>query len=758
MAVTGNIGDAEVRLENAAEEATMQKILDAIKNEKSPNGTGPIAQFSKKLGPAGVAINGVTGAFNVLGKVLGGMGAVLAATTRGLSKVVQGTTKFVDSQMTVTDFTKSIKDSKLNILGLGDAVHAVTELLYKNYTTFQQLSSSGIAFGGRLEEMTRYGAAVGTSLEVVAGNLMKNTEELARLGTATRGASLALGASEIAFDLNNRRLQSFGLSFDEQNERFLSFFAQNALALQRGTISQSQIISQSDDYAMGLRRLSELTGVQADQIQEGVDKANMNKAFENFIAGMDGETANRMRSILNTAQATFGDAGREASMAMMLGVAPITEQAQMMSAITPGFDRTFRNIIGTAKNFSGSLDEFNRNQFRSLQDFANANRGFADANSKYFATLGLYGDPYGEAGSAMISGFNKVTGSFEDFESGLGKESPLQGALNSFNTAIQKVRDAIGTSLVAMFESPPFIEGLKKFELAVPKIANAIEEFIANLQSEQGRQKIIEDIKGVVKNAVHSLMLALNDTFLGYFIDDDKLKEKEREKLAGKSQEDLRKIAGDSTASKATIEVAEEFIKKHYDSVNSDFQKGVAKLQEVIAPYSGGMFPGMQPITGSFVRGYDLDEEEFFKDYDKATPEDLEKVKEALNLLAQLKQFTDKNYSKAKVKSGMEMQVQELLNSIGARRFGTLGVTGQMVEPKNTIATIEKGERVLSPEEATDYNAQQKTNLAKNSVQRVVDSARDQSVNLNNALNTLIKEMQMSNRLSRNLITAVENT
>ena len=756
MAVTGNIGDAEVRLENAAEEATMQKILDAIKNEKSPNGTGPIAQFSKKLGPAGVAINGVTGAFNVLGKVLGGMGAVLAATTRGLSKVVQGTTKFVDSQMTVTDFTKSIKDSKLNILGLGDAVHAVTELLYKNYTTFQQLSSSGIAFGGRLEEMTRYGAAVGTSLEVVAGNLTKNTEELARLGTATRGASLALGASEIAFDLNNRRLQSFGLSFDEQNERFLSFFAQNALALQRGTISQSQIISQSDDYAMGLRRLSELTGVQADQIQEGVDKANMNKAFENFIAGMDGETANRMRSILNTAQATFGDAGREASMAMMLGVAPITEQAQMMSAITPGFDRTFRNIIGTAKNFSGSLDEFNRNQFRSLQDFANANRGFADANSKYFATLGLYGDPYGEAGSAMISGFNKVTGSFEDFESGLGKESPLQASINSFNTAIQKVRDAIGTSLVDMFESETFRTGLEKFELAVPKIATAIENFIANLQSPEGRQKIIEDIKGVVTNAVHSLMLALNDTFLGYFIDDDKLKEKEREKLAGKSQEDLRKIAGDSTASKATIEVAEELIKKHYDSVNKDFKDQVAELQKVIAPYSGGPLPMTQPITGRFTKGYELDEEEFFKDYDKATPEDLEKVKEALDLLAQLKQFTDKNYSKAKVKSGMEMQVQELLTQIQERRFGTLGVTGQMVEPKNTIATIEKGERVLSPQEATEYNAQ--ANNTKNSVQRVVDSARDQSVNLNNALNTLIKEMQMSNRLSRNLITAVENT
>jgi len=758
MAVTGNIGDAEVRLENAAEEATMQKILDAIKNERSPNGTGPIAQFSKKLGPAGVAISGVTGAFNILGKALGGMGAVLAATTRGFSKVVEGTTKFVDSQMTVTDFTKSIKDSKLNVLGLGDAVHAVTELLYKNYTTFQQLSSSGIAFGGRLEEMTRYGAAVGTSLDVIAGNLTKNTEELARLGTATRGASMAIGASEIAFDLNNRRLQSFGLSFDEQNERFLSFFAQNALALQRGTISQSQIISQSDDYAMGLRRLSELTGIQADQIQEGIDKANMNKAFENFIAGMDGETANRMRAIVNTAQATFGDAGREATMAMMLGVAPITEQAQMMSAITPGFDRTFRNIVGTARNFSGSLDDFNQNMFGSLQSFANANAGFADANSKYFATLGLLGDPFGQAGGDMIAGINKLRGGFTDFESGLGKESPLQAALNSFNTAIQKVRDAIGTSLVELFTSKPFIEGLKKFELAVPKIATAIEEFISNMQSEEGRKKIMDDITGVVKTAVHNLMLALNDTFLGYFIDDDKLKEKEREKLAGKNRDQLEAIAKDDTQSKATIDAAKELIAQSNQDIEKRFKDEVTRLQEIIAPFRGAG----NPIIGTFAgkSGYRLNKKNDF-DEEKLASEGRTKAEilEALELLAKLRQFQNKKISAIDIATGKEKSALEYLDKIETRRFGTLGVTGQMVEPKNTVATIEKGERVLSPQEASDYNSQQReTNLTQNSVQRVVDSARDQSVNLNNALNTLIKEMQMSNRLSRNLITAVENT
>ena len=38
MAVTGQIGDADVRLDNAAEEATMQKILDTLRDMEGMGG------------------------------------------------------------------------------------------------------------------------------------------------------------------------------------------------------------------------------------------------------------------------------------------------------------------------------------------------------------------------------------------------------------------------------------------------------------------------------------------------------------------------------------------------------------------------------------------------------------------------------------------------------------------------------------------------------------------------------------------------
>ena len=337
MAVTGNIGDAEVRLENAAEEVTMQKILAALGGIQDVAGKGNtgLGGLITKTGPLSIALGAVTGGFSLLGKAITGTVKVMGGLVKAGNAVVGFSAGLAQTQMEVTDFTQKLADSKLNILGFGDTINVITKLLYANYTTFQQLSTSGIAFGDRLESMTRDGASVGISLDVLAGNLTANSEAFARLGTGTRGASMAIALAEQAYNSNARTLQTYGLSFSEQNENFLKFFAQNSIALQRGTMTQSQLVNMSDDYAKGLRRLSELTGIQADQLQEGVEKANMNAAFENFISQFDGETQNRLRSVINTMQAGFGDAGREAAMAMMIGVNPVTEGAQQLTSMMP---------------------------------------------------------------------------------------------------------------------------------------------------------------------------------------------------------------------------------------------------------------------------------------------------------------------------------------------------------------------------------------------------------------------------------------
>ncbi|MCH1559331.1 MAG: hypothetical protein L7T23_04150 [Alphaproteobacteria bacterium] len=237
MAVTGQIGDADVRLDNAAEEATMQKILDTLRDMEGMGGgsagSGGISGTIGSIGKLGKSVNIASGLFKGLGGAIGlATGAMSGLVSIGAGAVKMGA-GFVATQPKITDFSKALGDLPGPLGAMGEAVNAVVELLYKNYTTFQSLSASGIAFGDRLEEMNGMAARLGIGLDGLAGSLASNSERLAFLGTATRGASMAVKDAASAFDLNRDSLLAFGLSFDEQNETFMRFFASNSLAMQR---------------------------------------------------------------------------------------------------------------------------------------------------------------------------------------------------------------------------------------------------------------------------------------------------------------------------------------------------------------------------------------------------------------------------------------------------------------------------------------------------------------------------------------------
>jgi len=750
MAVTGYIGDAEVTLNNAAEEATMQKILAALggggglgsgmqaadnAGKKTSVSFNKLEKTSNALNTSfkalGMGLGVVTGTFGLLGKA--GSGAVKFAT--GLS----------ESQPTVVDFAKGIKTVTGDFLGLGSALEAVVSLLYKNYTTFQQLSSSGIAFGDRVKEMTTYGGQVGTTLDVVAGNLTKNAEYLGMFGTGTRGAILAIEAQKQAFDLNKSSLQAFGLSFEEQNEKFMSFFSQNAIAMQRGTISQAQVVNLSDDYAKGLRRLSELTGMQSDQIEEGIQKANMNKAFENFMSTMDGETANRMRSIINTAQASFGDGGREAVQAMMLGVAPVTESAQMLSTMMPGFNQQFQGMIGTAQNFSGSLEDFNNNMYGQLNQFANANRGFADQNSKYFATLGMMGDPYGQAGSDIVNFVNRFGGSMEDLRSNLGKQSPTTQAFNTFNEAIAKVRDALSNSIVELLTSKAFQDAMKSLVTNLPLMAEGIAKFLGDMGTPEGRKKRWDEIMEWFKGLMEDLNNVIKET------------------LGGGTRTTTSIAAG-----KTPIQGVSDY-------------KGMLGFGGLDADRlfeeADGWFTDTVDFLNSNVFG--MGRKEWFQKNLKAmmeTEQYKDKPEEAKrDLIQAIRDFTANKkesgvYDQSQYDTVMKYITEDLvpiINDIDVRRKGTYGATGQIVEPKDIISRIEKGERVLSPTEARAYNQAQAQGSTSSVTMpkidfsvlanKLVDSDRELNVKLLNALNTVDNTLKELGRNQKNTISAIEN-
>lgn len=516
MAVRGEIGGQQVELNNAAEEATLQKLLDVMSQGKT-GFSGAVADAQKQLKGVEKSSLGVASAFDKLSSVL----TKAASTLNGLAKIggaaVGLAGAMVQSQPKVTDLAKTVKSVTGDFLGLGTVLETLVTMLNTNYDMFQKLSKTGIAFGLRVERLQSDFAALGVDSGQLLKSLGANVEAFATLGTATRGAEMALEMNKRAMLANGRTLMRFGMDFDEQNDRFMSFFAMNAVAMQRRNMSEAQMVNLSGDYAKYLRELSELTGKQSDEIENGLKQANMNKGFERFLAGLDGETRARMLKIVGTAEAGFGEAGKEAAMAAIMGVGPVTDAAQQITALMPGFNRTITGSANAARNFAGSQEDFNKMLMGDFNSLANSNQGFADANAKLAGTLMLMGDPYGTALSNIINGINLFGGSVDDIQGKMGKSGGAVDLFNTLNIALKDVRSAFSDLFTKVFSSGEFQTAMDNFAKWIrektPDVIKFLERFTTDLNpfDEKGRENIMNGLKDLLVQIGNALAAAIRE-------------------------------------------------------------------------------------------------------------------------------------------------------------------------------------------------------------------------------------------------------
>jgi len=367
-------------LNNAASEDTLKDLIAAVegKSRRDNNNNNDVANTSGKASSAMAKV----------AKVGALVGKGFEAIVNGASGVVAGLASYTKEQKKTSAALRDMADLLPGSVGnLARAFSDTAELFQDNFFAFRKLSGTGLTLGDRIIDLTTDFTTLGIDLDKLTTQLAANAEGIVRIGSGTRGVGLALDESKRFINEYGTDLQRFGYGFEEANEKFFSFLTLNSLALRKNASEMTTLSQRGAEYAKYLRQYSDLTGQQADQLEDQMKKQQLDAIFDNFINSInDPQERDRIRNAIAAAGGLMGDAGRELAMATAMGISPQTEASRSLAGVNLGFADQITNSLNMARTFNGSIGDFNKAVLTGYVNTNKANQGFLkDFNQTGFA-------------------------------------------------------------------------------------------------------------------------------------------------------------------------------------------------------------------------------------------------------------------------------------------------------------------------------------------------------------------------------------
>jgi hypothetical protein len=388
--------------------ANLQKMAAVLGKtpvaSKAPEGSKPktddvasglmsqASKFLPMLGPAGIALKGlsialdlVTKAFNVIGSILGGLasivGNVAGALTAFAKKAMEGEAKVSDM---VGMFGTLIKQIPIlgSVLGpFADAITMIVQRMEATFQSFQSLTNSGISFGGSLIDLRLKVQASGLSIKEFTDVARNNADIFATMGGDTqKGADRFLKAQASLFGPGSTvvdGLSGLGISA-QQGADYLAMYYRSQGNMNKQGLENTQKTSEGVlQMVQQFQYLAESTGKRREQIEAEIKAAQEEANFQAHLATLSTEKANEAREALAYALAKGGkEAGDMVKTGLMTGVVqPMTEAQMRTDALTGGaLTRFAKGVVGA----TGTYEERMRKMDGANADFAAGTKQYVD--------------------------------------------------------------------------------------------------------------------------------------------------------------------------------------------------------------------------------------------------------------------------------------------------------------------------------------------------------------------------------------------
>lgn len=316
---------------------------------------------------------------------------------------------------------------------------------------FNTLSTSGITFGGSLENMRAMIDKTNMPLEMLAKIAQQNAENLVLLGGGTSGA-LERVAKAARNDLGPQLVTLYG-GFSNLSDELVDYLAMEQRRGVNQDLLSSQNIEGTKAYLYQLKEISALTGKSSKQIKAEIEARSRNAATQGMYANMTRQQQANFDKLMQTIPEGAREAMQDLVLAQSRGLEPVSRQFLELEATAPGLVAAMRRAAG---DLGKSPEEFN-------ESLGKASADMATESSKITQMMGdiLYLKQAGRVSASVISTLDttltslnenktRLMGVADDIKTFAEQTATLKKTATDFTTSVEGVYKAQTEAAVAL--------------------------------------------------------------------------------------------------------------------------------------------------------------------------------------------------------------------------------------------------------------------------------------------------------------------
>jgi hypothetical protein len=440
-------------LQNAATEATLKKLVDALGGRGS--GTGAkVADTAKKSAKGLEDLRKQSKNTENQFEKLQNRSKVLSEGIKdfGHSLMVTGR-KFGDLVQPLASVMSKLNPSMALFYG---SILALVNEVDRQVDVFRELSQQGADFGAGIFGSRMAAIEAGLSLDLFKEQVLANTGTFGLLGgSVSRGVKVFTNVSRNIQRDFQPTLSKLGFTMLETSDYITDYLEIQTSLGKAQQMSQEDLTDGSKDYLLQLDMLSRVTGQSRKQLSEELKRQGQDLRLKSLMATMDKDAQANLQAIV----AGLGNVDPKLKSAIeemvVTGGAPVSEFGRMLASTSP----ELVNLAAGVRNGSVSSAEFAAGMRRAAAG-ANANReslqGLATAaaitgNDMYLAQASLlslteYQSKASEATQEQMKAQQDATKALTNFD------SQMQKFRNALINLISPALEAVGFGLSVMSE------------------------------------------------------------------------------------------------------------------------------------------------------------------------------------------------------------------------------------------------------------------------------------------------------------------